>query len=329
MKKILILMALVLCLSGCKKTEYPVSKTDFVLNTVSTIDIYAYDGEEDPEKLIDDCFSYIRELENTLSRTVKGSDIYTLNNADGESVTVSDCTKEVIEKGIHYGDLTDGAFDISIAPVSSLWDFQSEEKIVPDENQIASGIEKVDYKNIVIEGNNITLLNGAQIDLGAIAKGYIADKAAQFLRERDVTSAIVNLGGNNIVIGENGERAFRIGIQTPTATTGVFSGVLNLKDMSAVTSGAYQRYFEKDGEIYHHILNPATGYPAESDIASVTIICASSTDADALSTSCFIFGTEKAVELLDSLDYASGVIITKTGEIVLTDGAEEFFEELK
>lgn len=329
MKKIFMLLALVLCLCGCQKTEYPVSKTDFVLNTVSTIDIYAYDGNDDPEELINDCFSYIRELENTLSRTVKGSDIYILNNAEGEAVTVSDCTKEVIEKGILYGEITDGAFDISIAPVSSLWDFQSEEKIIPDEDEISLGIQKVDYKNIVVDGNSVTLLNGAQLDLGAIAKGYIADKAAEFLRERNVTSGIVNLGGNNIVIGKNGDRAFRIGIQTPTATTGVFSGVLNLEDMSAVTSGAYQRYFEKDGKIYHHILNPSTGYPAESDIASVTIICASSTDADALSTSCFILGTEKAVELLDSLDYASGVIITKSGETVLTDGAEEFFEEIK
>jgi len=328
MKKILLLISLVFCLTGCKKVEYPVSDTDFLLNTVSTIDIYAYDGKEDPEVIIDDCFSYIRELEKILSRTVNNSDIAMLNKVNGGTVKISDETREVLEKSILYGELTEGAFDVTIARVSSLWDFVSGEEIVPEADVIKEAVETVDYKNIKMDGNNVYLENGAEVDLGAIAKGYIADKAAEFLRDKGVTSAIVNLGGNNIVIGKNGERAFRIGIQKPTATTGEFSGVANIEDMSIVTSGAYQRFFVKDGVTYHHILDPETGYPAESDIASVSIICETSADADALSTSCFILGTEKAVELMDSLDYACAIIIDNNGEMILTDGAEKYFEYL-
>lgn len=329
MKKILILIALVFCLTGCKKVEYPVSDTDFLLNTVSTIDVYAYEGDEDPAVIIDECFDYIRELEKILSRTVKNSDIAMLNKVSGGTVSVSDETREVLEKSILYGELTDGAFDVTIARVSELWDFVSGEEIVPEESVIKEAVETVDYKNIKMDGNNINLENGSEIDLGAIAKGYIADKASEFLRNKGVTSAIVNLGGNNIVIGRNGERAFRIGIQKPTATTGEFSGVVNLEDMSIVTSGAYQRFFVKDGVTYHHILDPETGYPAESDIASVSIICETSADADALSTSCFILGVEKAVELMDSLDYACAVIITTGGEIILTEGADMYFENIE
>ncbi|MBQ2752885.1 MAG: FAD:protein FMN transferase [Firmicutes bacterium] len=329
MKKILILIALVFCLTGCKKVEYPVSDTDFLLNTVSTIDVYAYEGDEDPAVIIDECFDYIRELEKILSRTVKNSDIAMLNKVSGGTVKVSDETREVLEKSILYGNLTDGAFDVTIARVSEMWDFVSGEEIVPEENAVKEAVETVDYNNIKIDGNNVYLENGSEIDLGAIAKGYIADKASEFLRDKGVTSAIVNLGGNNIVIGRNGERAFRIGIQKPTATTGEFSGVVNLEDMSIVTSGAYQRFFVKDGVTYHHILDPETGYPAESDIASVSIICETSADADALSTSCFILGVEKAVELMDSLDYACAVIITTGGEIILTEGADMYFENIE
>jgi len=326
MKKIIILIALVFCLTGCKKEEYPVSDTDFLLNTVSTIDIYAYDGEEEPAKLIDDCFNYIRELEKILSRTIPNSDIAMLNKVNGGTVKVSDETKEVLEKSIFYSGLTDGAFDVTIARVSSLWDFVSGEEIVPDAEVIEEAVKTVDYNNMKIDGNNVNLENDAAVDLGAIAKGYIADKAAEFLRDKGVTSAVINLGGNNIVIGKNGDRAFRIGIQKPTATTGEFSGVINVEDMSVVTSGAYQRFFVKDGVVYHHILDPETGYPAKSDIASVSIICESSADADALSTSCFILGKEKAIALMDSLDYACAVIIDNEGEITLTKGAEKYFE---
>ena len=328
MKKIVLLLTLVFCLTGCKKIEYPVSDTDFLLNTVSTIDVYAYNGKEDPAKVIDDCFNYIRQLEKILSRTVQNSDIAMLNKVSGGEVLISDETEEVLEKSILYSSLTDGAFDVTIAKVSGLWDFTSGEKIVPDSSAIEEGIKTVDYKNINLDGNVASLKNGAAVDLGAIAKGYIADKATEFLKEKGVTSAIVNLGGNNVVIGKKGDRPFRIGIQKPTSTTGEFSGVLNLEDMSAVTSGAYQRFFVLDGVTYHHILDPKTGYPAESDIASVTIICKSSTDADALSTSCFILGVDKAVELMDSLDYACAVIIDVNGNIILTDGAENYFEYL-
>ncbi len=326
MKKILILIALCLMLTGCKKIEYPVSKMDFVLNTFSSIDIYAYEGEENPEDILNECFLYIRELEKVLSRTVDESEISKLNNAGGAPVEVSEETRLVLESAVHYSEISDGAFDVTVGAVSSLWDFVSGEKIVPESEKIADGLKTVGYENISINGNLVALSNNAQLDLGAIAKGYIADKTAEFLVERGVTSAIVNLGGNNVVIGNKDGSPFKIGIQNPTATTGEYTGILSIENMSVVTSGAYQRFFVLDGKTYHHILNPKTGYPAESDIASVSIICEKSIDADALSTSCFILGVDEAVKFMDSLDYACAVIITTDGETILTNGAEKYYE---
>lgn len=327
MKKIFLTICAcaLIAFTGCAaKTKYPVSDTEFLLNTVSSIDIYACNGD-DPEAIITDCFKYIRSLENTMSRTVDTSETAVINENGGG--TVSDDTAFIIQKSLEYSILTDGAFDITIGGVSSLWDFTSDENVVPEDSAVKSALDTVGYENIEIDGNSVTLKNGARLDLGAIAKGYIGDKAAQFLKDRGVTSAIINLGGNTVIIGSNGDRPFRIGIQSPTGSTGSYVGVLNLSDKSAVTSGAYQRFFIKDGVVYHHILDPDTGYPAETDIASVTVIADSSADADALSTSCYILGAEKAVELIDSLPYAEAVIVTDDGDIILSSGADEFYEE--
>ena len=329
MKKIFLALAAsaFIILTGCTaKTNYPVSDTEFLLNTVSTIDIYACTGDR-PDVIIDDCFKYIKGLENELSRTVKSSEISLLNANGGGNI--SDDTLYIIEKSLNYSRLTEGAFDITIGEVSALWDFTSGENIVPSETDIEKALASVGYENIEIGGGKVSLKNGAQLDLGAIAKGYIGDKAAQFLKERGVTSAIINLGGNIVTIGDNNGKPFRIGIQSPTAETGEYIGVLDLEDKTAVTSGAYQRFFVKDGIIYHHILDPKTGYPAQSDIASVTIVADNSTDADALSTSCYILGTERALELINSLDYAEAVIVTDSGEVLLSDYAGQYYEEIE
>lgn len=329
MRKIFLTFAIcaLAALTGCTaKTEYPVSDTEFLLNTVSTIDIYAC-TEDKPDIIIDDCFKYIKGLENKLSRTVESSEI-SLLNANGNG-NVSDDTLYIIEKSLNYSRLTDGAFDITIGSVSSLWDFTSDEDIVPSEADIKSALTAVGYENIEIDGGSICLKNGAQLDLGAIAKGHIGDKAAEFLKGRGVTSAIINLGGNIVTVGDNNGKPFRIGIQSPAAETGEYIGVLDLKNKTAVTSGAYQRFFIKDGVVYHHILDPKTGYPAQSDIASVTIVADSSTDADALSTSCYILGTKRALELINSLDYAEAVIVTGSGEVLLSDNAVQYYEKME
>ena len=329
MKKIFLTFAIcaIATLTGCTaKTEYPVSDMEFLLNTVSTIDIYAC-TEDKPDIIIDDCFKYIKGLENELSRTVESSEISLLNANGGGNV--SSDTLYIIEKSLNYSRLTDGAFDITIGSVSSLWDFTSGDNIVPSETDIESALTSVGYENIEIDGDSISLKNGAKLDLGAIAKGYIGDKAAEYLKSRGVTSAIINLGGNIVTIGSNNGKPFRIGIQSPTGTTGEYIGVLDLEDKTAVTSGAYQRFFVKDGVVYHHILDPKTGYPAQSDIASVTIIADSSTDADALSTSCYILGTERALELINGLDYAEAVIVTDSGEVLLSDNAGQYYEEIE
>jgi thiamine biosynthesis lipoprotein len=164
------------------------------------------------------------------------------------------------------------------------------------------------------------------IDLGAIAKGYIADKIKEYLISNDVNSALIYLGGNVLCIGEKDTGAFKIGIEKPFDADGNPAAVVSVSDTSIVTSGTYERYFEKDGNFYHHILDKNTGYPIENDLTAVTIITPVSADADALSTTCFSLGLEKGMELLESLDYADGFFITKDEECHYTKGFEEKYQ---
>ena len=169
------------------------------------------------------------------------------------------------------------------------------------------------------------------MDLGGIAKGYTADKVKEFLMEEDVDSAIINLGGNILAFGgkpsENGEiLPFQIGVSEPTdrENAGIM-GYFTARDASVVTSGNYERYFEEGGVRYHHILDSETGYPAETGLDSVTILSEKSVDGDALSTTCFVLGLERAMELIESIPDTEAVFITSDGETVMTSGAEAVY----
>ncbi len=303
----------------------PISATAFKLNTVVTVTVY----DSQDQEILDGALALCDEYERIFSRTLPESELYRLNEGqlqeDGGNYSLSDPLAELTAAGLYYGDLSDGAFDISIAPVSSLWDFTSGEGTVPDSEAIAEALELVNYRDVTLEGNALHFAKeGMQLDLGAVAKGYIADRIKDYLLEQGVESAIIDLGGNILCVGSRpGGDPFRIGLQRPFASRSETVATVEITDKSVVSSGIYERYFEEDGVLYHHILNPATGYTYDNGLVSVTIISDKSVDGDGLSTSCFALGLEKGMELIDSLPDVQAVFITEDGELHFSEGFEE------
>ena len=269
-----------------------------LFDTVVQIEVWGADQD-----MIEHCRKMCETYEQMLSATIETSEISKINNADGEPVSVSDDTAELIEKGIEYGEISGGLFDITIAPASGLWNFtDNEDKTLPDPDELAEAVSHIDYRCVHVDGNTVVLTDPeAQIDLGGIAKGYIADRLKEYLEGEGIEHALIDLGGNMLALGGRYDGTdFRIGLQKPFAETGTAMAALSINDQSVVTSGDYERYFEKDGVIYHHILDPATGYPVQNDLDQVTIISDRSVDGDALSTTCFAMGLEDGLELIRS-----------------------------
>ena len=297
------MMLILLLLCGCNSGETENSETRFLLDTVCTVTANCGDD------IINGAFSLCENLERTLSKTVRDSDVYKLNNTEG-FVSVSDDTIKTVERAIYYGDLSGGKFDITIAPVSALWDFKNQ--VVPSKDEIAEALQSVDYHSVEIKKSEISL-NGKQIDLGGIAKGYIADKAAEYLKEKGVKKALINFGGNICMIGQ-----YNIGIKKPFDNSVIAS--VSLQDKCAVTSGIYERYTQKDGKIYHHILDPETGYGVDNELASVTVIGEKALDCDALSTVCILSGTEKGLGIINNTADTEAVFIDRENNITLSSG---------
>lgn len=320
---LIITLLCIFALEGCDPfltppLSKPLGKQNFMLDTYVSITLY----DKGSYTLIDKCFELIQSYEDKFSRTISGSEISTLNEATVYPVTVSDDTSELIDTALYYAKLTDGAFDPTIEPVSSLWDFKSPKPTVPTDNNIITNLKNVGYKNIIKNNNEISLTNpDSGLDLGAIAKGYIADRVKDYLLENGVHSAVINLGGNVLCVGNKPDGSdFRIGIQKPFENYAETVCTVGINDMTVVSSGIYERYFVQDGVLYHHILNPATGYPYDNELTAVTIITNRSVDGDALSTSCFALGSEKGLALINSLSDTYAAFILKDGSIVYSDG---------
>ena len=344
---------LVCLLTGCGggKAPEPVSGENYYLDTICQITIYDMNGEvaaggtldeEAAGAAIERSFDRCRELDKMLSRTVDVSDVSRINNAGGEWVEVNDETVEVVSAGIRYGEISDGDFDITIGTVTDLWDYHSEDPVVPDEAVVKEAVSHVDYRKIEIDGNRIRLLDPeARIDLGGIAKGYISDEMADVLIECGVTSGIVNLGGNIVVIGKKpavyggssasggeGGTDFVIGIEKPYSDRTELIGRTNASDEAVITSGVYERQFEADGRIYHHVLSTKTGYPVETDLDAVSLPAprGRAMDTDAMSTICLIKGYDRAAALIAETDGFEAVYCRTDGSI-LTSGGMDFTPE--
>lgn len=309
---VLSVFVLIPCVS-CKPKVKKYSTTEILMTTVVTVSVYAENRE-----VLDGAMRLCRQYDKLLSRTVSGSDIDRINKSNGTPVTVDSDTAELLKTALDICEKSNGAFDITVTPLTELWNI-TEAKEPPTSDSISQALNKVDYRNITVDGNTVTAVNGATVDLGGIAKGYIADKLKSYFKENGVTRGTVNLGGNVVLIGDNDGSPFSVGIQKPFAETGEAALTFNLSDKTAVTSGVYERYFEHNGRIYHHIIDPKSGYPTDNDIASVTIVTDSSTFADGLSTACLVLGCEKGKELAQSFG-AEIVFIFKDGSFEVSDG---------
>lgn len=320
MKKILIsLLIFSFFLCGCQKTT-PLSSKEFCLDTIVQITLY----DSSSKNILNNCFDLCKKYELVFSTNNKKSELYQLNHSlhKLENQSISKELYQVIKQGLYYSELSNGAFDITIGSISSLWDFKN--NIIPQDHLIKEHLQDVSYKNIVLEKNEIRFLNEkTMIDLGAIAKGYIADQIKDYLLKKKVTSALINLGGNILCVGQKQQQPFLIGVTNPQKTNDSILS-LNINDLSIVTSGTYQRYIETDSKKYHHILNPLTGYSYENKLSAVTIISKSSIQGDALSTVCFSLGKEKGIELLNSLKDVSGCFIDENNQITYSKHFKKF-----
>lgn len=330
------------------KSQEPISTTAVKLNTAVTVTIY----DSQDRNLLTECMNLCDKYEKIFSRTASDSELYQLNHREltpvagtTDTYQVSASLAELVRKGLYYSELSDGAFDIAIEPLTSLWDFTAEDPQVPKDSLIQDAISKCDYHNISVSdentndtttddgrannsdtdnnnanSNQITLkTTDTAIELGAIAKGYIADRLKDYLLSQNVKSAIINLGGNVLCIGGKPDgSSFKIGIQKPFADRSETIAVMDIKDKSVVSSGIYERCFEQDGTLYHHLLNPETGYPYDNGLIAVTIISDESVDGDALSTTCFALGLEDGMKLAESLDNVQAFFVTSDYEIHYT-----------
>lgn len=301
----------VLPLCGCSENE-KVTDEMFALDTIISFAFYDDDAEK-AKDVIKKCKDEITRLDKLLSATKEGSDVYKINESGNNGVLVSDETYELLKRANELSKSCDGTFDVSIYPLVKLWGFDSKNYAVPPQNDIDSALSYVNYSDIKLKENNcVKLKKGMSIDLGAIAKGYIGDKLRSIMKSEKLKRGIINLGGMVILYdSESDSESFNVGVEYPD--TGEVFLTLSTKEDFIVTSGAYQRYFEENSKRYHHIIDPFSGKPSESDISSITVIGQDAVANDALSTAFFVMGIDKTLEYIktnkDSFEELYSVVI--------------------
>ena len=263
----------------------------------------------------------LQYFEDKFSRTVEGSDVWNINHAKGAPIQVASETADCITQALKYAEESNGLFDVTIGAVSSLWDFVNGVK--PSDAAIAEAVRHIDYRGVTVEGSTVTLADPeAMIDLGGIAKGYIADDIVGMLRNGGCESASISLGGNVYVIGKSFDGdAWNVGVQDPNGQVNSTIASIEAEDISVVTSGLYERGFEQGGVFYYHILDPKTGYPAQTDLESSSITCTSSATADAYSTILFLMGHDAAMRLVESDNRFECVLVDDEGTATKSNGS--------
>lgn len=332
--RILILLSFVIVsfyLSGCSKSNASddyVEKESFQMGTVISQRIYGSNAEVSANKII----QRLNSLEENMSVNIKTSTVSQINSHSGQpQVThINNDIYNIITEADKFSKLSNGAFDITIGPLVKEWGVFTDHPHVPSQSRINTLLKLVNYKSVDLSQDKMTFrlpLKGQMIDFGAIAKGYAADEAVKICRRDGIKSAYINLGGNVYVVGNKPDNTpWRIGIQNPRAADGKYIGILSISDKTVVTSGDYERFFMKDGIRYHHIIDPRTGCPSNSDLISSTIVTNSSISADALSTATFIMGLKKSKELLKKLHGVDAIFITKDKKVYITENLKKDFD---
>ena len=331
LRVILIFSIISLILTSCtgnKKNE-PISRTEFLMDTVIILKIY----DKPEEKILDEAIDKLIEIENKMSVSIDSSDVSLINkNAGMKPVKVSDDVYYVISKAKYFAKLSNGAYEPTIGPLVELWDItrtdERKKESIPTEEQIKEKKALVDYNDLELMEDNFVYLNrkGMKLDLGGIVKGYAADEVKKIFKEHGVNSGIIDLGGNVYALGEkeNGE-PWKIGIQDPFEVIGNYMGILKVKDSSIVTSGDYERYFEYKGKRYHHIIDAKTGYPSDNEVSGISVVSDKSIDGDALSTALFVLGVDEGTKLVNEIGNIETVFITKNDEVIIQDELKDQF----
>ena len=299
-----------------------------IMDTVVTVRAYA-ETKEAGDESIDQVFSVMEGLEDELSRHVAGSPVDTINsNAGKEAVQVSPHVLSVIKEALQKARLTGGAFDITVTPLLDLWAIGTVQARVPSPAEIEENLSLIDYTQVQVQDGRVFLpREGMALDLGGVAKGYIVDQGIAALKEEGIEAAYLDAGGDIRVMGEKPDGTpWRIGIRHPRDRNKVVAVIPLTGDGAVVTSGDYQRYFEEGGIRYHHILDPATGYPAQSGVISATVIAGEAMIADILSTAFFVLGVERSLELVERLPGIETVLITEDMQIHTSSGIKDSIE---
>ena len=320
-------VSLILC--GCSgKNAGPFSKAGLYFDTVVSVDIYGCTG--DPESILTQCMNMCDHYEKLFDKDIPESDIARINSGKAQTLQVDADTADLIVKALTYSSLSDGRFDITINPVSALWDFHEGNEKIPDEAALADAISHVDHNNIEVDtgSNTVTVkADGTSIDVGGAAKGYIADRIAEYLSTCPVSGAIINIGGDIKLIGTKADGSlFNIGIKDPSDPASCISSVF-LSDMAVATSGTYERSFYKDDTFYHHILDVTSGYPVDTDVTSVTIITDSAVASDCLCTVCIILGSDDALKLIENTAHTEAVFVLTDGSMLKSSGANAYIRQ--
>lgn len=299
----------------------PCSVSFFAMDTYMTVTAYG----KNAESALNDVSEKIIALEKMWSATDENSEVYAINNSGGKTVPVSKETEALIEYALEISEATDGALNITLYPVLKAWGFTTGEYRVPSDDEIAALLENTGCEKVRLDSGSVTIPEGMQLDLGAVGKGYAGDIAVSILKERGVNSALLDLGGNIQAIGSKPDGTpWRVGLRNPF--DGGSLAMLEVSDCAVITSGGYERYFtDENGSTYCHILDPENGRPAESGLASATIIGSKGRLCDGLSTAVFVMGQEKAEQFWRGYGGFEMVLVTKGGEVYITEGIEESF----
>ena len=303
------------------KMQSEATKELFAMDTYITMTAYG----QDAETALTEAAEQLQELERLWSVTDSESDIYAVNHSDGQAIRVDEKTADLLAFALQMAEETDGALEPTIYPVLTAWGFTTEENRVPSDAEITELLKNVGYERIRMEGTMVRLDSGMMLDLGAVGKGYAGDLLAQRLKEHRITSALLDIGGNIQAIGTKPDGSdWRLGLRDPFSDGTL--GVLEISNQAVVTSGAYERYFiGEDGTRYGHIIDPATGYPAESGLVSATVIAKEGRLCDALSTSLYVMGVERSIDYWRQHQNFEMILVTEDGEIYLTGGIADRF----
>jgi len=327
------LMAAVACSSNKKEAvkinKEPYSDEQFLLGTYVQIRIYD-DGKKD---VLKKAFDRVKELGDKITVNQKGSEIDAINDQAGiKPVKVSDDLYPLLKRAYQYSQDSKGGFDMAIGSITQMWHIGFDDARKPSQAEIDQGLKLVDYHKVKLNDQDRSVYletKGMQLDLGAIAKGFITDEVVKVLKENGVTTAIVDLGGNVYVLGHSPrgvDMDWTVGIQDPNKARNTVLGSIPERNKTLVTSGIYERFLKVDGKTYHHLFDPKTGYPFDNDIAGVTIIADKSIDGDGLSTAVFSMGVKKGLEYVEGLKNVDAIFVTKEDKVYVSKDIEKSFK---